>query len=119
MIDIKDEITDEYLRELQDKHPMVLLTFDKLLKALFERNPVMYKRFLSSVLHLGLSPDEMEIVNNNTELPISEYSEYSKTIDFNTNINENILVNLELNNTYFANVKIRNRIYHIKKKVYY
>ena len=94
---------------------MVSLTFDKMLKALFERNPVMYKRFLSSVLHLGLSPEDMEIVNNNTELPISEYSEYSKTVDFNTNINENILVNLELNNTYFANVKIRNRIYHIKK----
>lgn len=115
MLEINEKITDEYLKKIKDDHPMVSLTFDKMLKALFVHNPVVYKRFISTVLHLDLLPDEMDLIDKNKELVVSKYTEYSKTVDFNVDINKNILINIELNQAYFKDVKFRNRIYHAKK----
>ena len=108
-----EEINIDNLEELEIKHPMIPLTFDRMLKALFENNQDIYKMFISSVVHLDLNDIDMEI--KNTELPTSNGYEYKKIIDFNVDINKNILLNIELNRTYFNSVKQRNRIYHAKK----
>ena len=97
------------------KHPMIKLTFDKMLKAFFEKNPLVYKRFIVSALHLDLIPEEIDIINKNTELSIDKYTEYSKTVDFYADINRNILLNIELNSAYFKDVKMRNNIFNHKK----
>ena len=109
------KITKDYLERMQIKHPMVKLTFDVMLKSFFNRNEKAYKRFISTVAHLNLEPNEMNITDKNTELPVFNFKEYNKRVDFYTDINGNILLNLELNNSYFEDVKLRNKIYHSKK----
>ena len=92
----------ENLTKLEKNHPMIPLTFDKLLKAFFEENPDIYKMFIISVIHLELDDVNLEI--KNTELPSSHYKEYRKTIDFNVDINKNILLNIALNKSYAERV---------------
>ena len=94
---------------------MIPLTFDKMLKALFENNPNIYKMFIISVVHLELEDSKVNMEIKNNELPISNYREYKKVIDFNVDINKNILLNIELNKSYFKNVKFRNHYYKAKK----
>jgi predicted transposase/invertase (TIGR01784 family) len=110
-----ESITQQSLEKLQLEHPMIPLTFDKMLKAFFENNPDIFKMFIISVVHLDLLKEEIELEIKNTELPVSHYKEYRKTIDFNVDINKNILLNIELNKSYFENVKIRNHFYKSKK----
>lgn len=112
---MQDSITFDNLFKLQLDHPMIPLTFDKLLKAFFENNPDIYKMFIISVVHLELSKEDISIKIKNTELPVTHYKEYKKTIDFNVDINKNILLNIELNKSYFKNVKLRNHFYKSKK----
>ena len=112
IIIITENITIDYLEELQKTRPMVSLTFDKMLKAFFDRNPDIFKRFIINVLHLPLLPYEINLNVKNTELPIAHYNEYSKTIDFYADINGTYLIDIELNNSYFSSVKIRNKFYH-------
>ena len=109
------EITDENLKKLQDEHPMIPLTFDKMLKAFFENNPDIYKMFIISIVHLELDDSEVNMEIKNNELPVSHYGEYKKVVDFNVDINKNILLNIELNKSYFKNVKFRNHYYKAKK----
>ena len=108
-------ITNDNLRKIQIEHPMIPLTFDKMLKAFFEENPDIYKMFIISVVHLEIPDDEVSMEIKNTELPVSHYSEYKKVVDFNVDINKNILLNIELNKSYFKNVKFRNHYYKAKK----
>lgn len=110
-----ESITYDNLLNLQLEHPMIPLTFDKMLKAFFEDNIDIYKMFIISVVHLDLLKDNINLEIKNTELPVSHYKEYKKTIDFNVDINKNILLNIELNKSYFKNVKLRNHFYKSKK----
>ena len=110
-----ETITYDNLVKLQLVHPMIPLTFDKMLKAFFEDNIDIYKMFIISVVHLDLLKEDMNLEIKNTELPVSHYKEYKKIIDFNVDINKNILLNIELNKSYFKNVKLRNHFYKSKK----
>ena len=110
-----ESITHDNLVKLQHEHPMIPLTFDKMLKAFFEENIDMYKMFIISIVHLDLLKEDISLEIKNTELPVSHYKEYKKTIDFNVDINKNILLNIELNKSYFQNVKLRNHFYKSKK----
>ena len=110
-----ETINLDYLRKLDIEKAMIPLTFDRLMKSFFENNIDIYKRFIINVLHLNLKEDEVVMELNNTELPVSHYKEYKKVVDFNVDINENILVGIELNNSYFSSVKLRNYIYKAKK----
>ena len=49
-----ESITYENLVNLQQEHPMIPLTFDKMLKAFFEDNIGIYKMFIISVVYLNL-----------------------------------------------------------------
>ncbi len=53
----------------------------------------------------------MNLEIKNTELPVSHYKEYKKIVDFNVDIN----LNIELNKSYFKNVKLINHFYKSKK----
>jgi len=108
-------ITYDNLVNLQLESPMIPLTFDKMLKAFFEDNIDIYKMFIISVVHLDLLKEDMNLEIKNTELPVSHYKEYKKIVDFNVDINKNILLNIELNKSYFKNVKLRNHFYKSKK----
>ena len=83
------EITIDYLKKLDIEKPMIPLTFDRLTKAFFENNPDIYIRFIINVLHLNLKEDEVELVINNNELPVSHYKEYKNNPAYNNFHNGN------------------------------
>ena len=68
-----ESITHDNLVKLQHEHPMIPLTFDKMLKAFFEENIDMYKMFIISIVHLDLLKEDISLEIKNTELPVSHY----------------------------------------------
>ena len=111
---VLDKINEESLIDLDKKVKMIPLTIDIMLKNILENNDDICKDFLISVLDLGINPDDCKIIHHNKELPLDNYKEYKKIIDFNIEINNSIFINLEMNRTSFSNVKIRNFLYHNK-----
>ena len=111
---VLDKINEESLIDLDKKVKMIPLTIDIMLKNILENNDDICKDFLISILDLGINPDDCKIIHHNKELPLDNYKEYKKIIDFNIEINNSIFINLEMNRTNFSNVKIRNFIYHNK-----
>ena len=75
-----ESITYNNLVNLQLEHPMIPLTFDKMLKDFFEDNIDIYKMFTISVVYLNLLKEDINLEIKNTELPVSHYKEYKKTI---------------------------------------
>ncbi len=114
-IDTKEyELTNitKYNLSKLDKHlTFIPLTYDKMFKSLFENNTYILKRFLISVLHLDMEPDEFIIHFGKSELTLSNYNEYKKTVDFNIDINNKIYINIEVNRSQYEKVKRRNRLY--------
>ena len=111
---LENSFTIKELEEIDKSTKMIPLTFDLMLKNFFESNEYVLKRFLISVLHLDVEPYECNIKMINTELPITYYKEYKKTIDIYVIINDVIHVNIEMNRTSFEQVKRRNHIFHNK-----
>ena len=109
------EINDKSLHDLDKNIKMIPLTVDIMLKTILENDDDICKMMLISILDLGINPDDCIINHHNKELPLDNYKEYKKIIDFNIEINNSIFINLEMNRTSFNNVKIRNFIYHNKK----
>ena len=85
------------LEELDERIEMQSLTHDIMLKNLFERNEYLLRRFLISVLHLNIRPNECKVHFLNKEIPVTNCYEYKKALDFNVSINDHIFVNIELN----------------------
>ena len=90
-----DEITTKTLRNLDNKVKMQTLTYDIMFKNLFKRNKYAFKRFLITILHLDISPNECNIYFLENELDIINHKEKRKTTDFNIRINDSISVNIE------------------------
>ena len=110
-----EEINEKSLEKLDKEVKMIPLTIDIMLKNILESNDNICKEFLINVLDLGISPDDCKIIHHNKELPLDNYKEYKKTVDFNIEINNSIFINMEMNRTNFNNVKNRNFLYHSKK----
>ena len=111
---LNNDFTKEDLLEIDKKIKLIPLTFDLMFKSLFENNLDALKRFLISVLHLDIEPEDCNIKINNEALPLSHYKEYKKTIDILVVINDIITINIEMNQTNFNKIKRRNYIYHNK-----
>jgi len=111
---LENSFTIKDIEKIDKEIKMIPLTFDLVFKNLFENNEFALKRFLISVLHLGIELSECNVFFSSKELPISHYNEYRKTVDINVTINDIIFINIELNRTSFNKVKRRNHIYHNK-----
>ena len=85
------------LEELDERIEMQSLTHDIMLKNLFERNEYLLRRFLISVLHLDIRPNECKIHFLDKGLSVTNCCEYKKILEFNVSINDCIFVNVELN----------------------
>lgn len=87
-------------------------------KYLFNKFPDLLKEFallqLKPVLNLDYDNTDMIIKNN--ELLKNNSKEYNKYIDNYLIFNNNIHLDIELNNSYFSKVKLRNNLY--KNKIY-
>ena len=62
-----ESITYNNLVNLQLEHPMIPLTFDKMLKDFFEDNIDIYKMFTISVVYLNLLKEDINLEIKNTE----------------------------------------------------
>ena len=113
-----DNITTKSLEILDNNIKMQSLTYDIMFKNLFKRNIYAFKRFIITVLHLDIEPEECNIYFLDNELDIINYKEKRKITDFNITINDSISVNIELNRKTFKNVKRRNHLYHNKQVSY-
>ena len=76
------------------------LTFDLSAKFFFHSDEVIVKKFLESVLNIKVN--EYEFLEN--ELPVTNFKEYHMTTDIVLKVNGELIVNIEINRTYFKNV---------------
>ncbi len=104
-------LTLDYLKEVDKKVKLIPLTFDLMFKYFFKSNEYAFKRFLISVLHLDILPEECTLYISDTDTKGSRYKEYHKIVDFNIKINDFLIVNLEINSEYYKDVKRRNSYY--------
>lgn len=111
---IINRITNEYLEIIDNRIKLIPLTFDLMFKNVFENNITALKRFLISVLHLEIEPEDCNLTFDVKELPLTNYYEYKKTLDIHVTINDSIYINLELNRTNFNHIKRRNFMFHNK-----
>ena len=116
---IPDKITLDYLDKLDkgeiigdNKHyGMLRLTKDKVFKMLFESMPDVFIRFLISVVHLNINPDDCNIIFKDKELFGTSSKDKKNIVDFNVVINNNMYVNLEVNSKPYEYIKSRNYLY--------
>ena len=108
------KINKETLKELDGVKVMIPLTFDPVFKGIFDRNLEVLKELLVDVLHLDYELEELVleylIMNYNQD----NISEYSKRVDVNIVLNDNIYVEIEVNREDFNVVKYRNKLYEYK-----
>ena len=76
------------------------LTFDLSAKFFFHSDEVIVKKFLESVLNIKVN--EYELLEN--ESPVTNFKEYHMTTDIVLKVNGELIVNIEINRTYFKNV---------------
>lgn len=76
------------------------LTFDLSAKFFFHSDRVIVKRFLEAVLNIKVN--DYELLEN--ELPVTNFKEYHMTTDIVLKVNGKLIVNIEINRTYFKNV---------------
>ena len=76
------------------------LTFDLSAKFFFHSDRVIVKRFLEAVLNIKVN--DYELLEN--ELPVTNFKEYHMTTDIVLKVNGELIVNIEINRTYFKNV---------------
>lgn len=108
-------INKEDLKKLDENLEFIPLTFDPIFKGVFGNQIKLLKKFLISVLELKLPEEKCRLKILNPELPIENYKEYKKTIDFNILLNDHILIEIEINRSDFNQVKLRNNLYKNKK----
>ena len=90
------------------KRPFNLLD-DRFTKAFAHNNPELIKNIILKILKLDIKDAKLKYLN--TSLAPSNVNNYLMTVDFIFLINDNILVNVEINNSVFSKVKYRNYIY--------
>ena len=108
------KINKTTLEELDKGNKMLPLTFDPVFKGVFSRNLEVLKGFLVDVLHLEYELEELDIRILNNELPSENVKEYSKRVDVNIVLRNDIYVEIEVNREDFNLVKYRNKLYEDK-----
>ena len=79
---VGEKIVDkEYLKEVDKEVKMIPLTFDVVLKGVFERNQDLLKKFIISVLKLEIDESDTDIEITKNELLKENIKEYQKRVD--------------------------------------
>ena len=98
-------------KELDRRLKLISLTYDKMFKGLFLKNKEILKKFILTQIELDIAPSECKIEILNNELPKDRIKEYQKVLDIYVLINNYFYVNLEINRSYYNDVKLRNLMY--------
>ena len=104
-------INKEYLEDVDKEIKMIPLTFDVVLKGVFERNRDLLKKFVISVLKLDIDESYTDIEVTKNELLKENIKEYQKRVDILVILNDNIYVDIEINRSSFEKSKFRNSLY--------
>ena len=109
---VEERIIDkEYLKKVDMEVKMIPLTFDVVLKGVFERNRDLLKKFVISVLKLEIDENDTDIEIVKNELLKENIKEYQKRVDILVILNDNIYVDIEINRSSFEKSKFRNSLY--------
>jgi len=114
MVELKEYLTREDIKEIDKNLKFIPITFDYLFKSLFQDNLDLLRKFILSQLDSQIDPRECKITLLNNELPNENKNEYKKTVDLYVLINNTIYVNIEINRERFDDVKLRNFMYESK-----
>ena len=104
-------INKEYLEEVDKEIKMIPLTFDVVLKGVFERNRDLLKKFVISVLKLDIDESYTDIEVTKNEFLKENIKEHQKRVDILVILNDNIYVDIEINRSSFEKSKFRNSLY--------
>ena len=108
---INTHIRKNDYKELDKCLKLISLTYDKMFKGLFLKNKEILKKFILTQIELDIAPSECKIEILNNELPKDRIKEYQKVLDIYVLINNYFYVNLEINRSYYNDVKLRNLMY--------
>lgn len=114
MIEVKENLTRNDMKELDKEIQLIPITFDYLFKSLFSDNLDILRKSILSQIDNSIVPEECKITLLNSELPKENKDEYKKTIDLYVLINNSIYVDIEINKERFEDVKLRNLLYESK-----
>ena len=114
MIEVKEHLTRNDMKELDRNIDLIPITFDYFFKSLFSDNLDILRKFILSQIDTEIIPEECKITLLNSELPKENKDEYKKTIDLYVLINNSIYVDIEINKERFEDVKLRNLLYESK-----
>jgi len=100
-------ITKNRLEQLK----MPLMCYDIAFKAIFTDEVNILAKMVSDITGIDYKTLENNVILETNELPISTNNEKAKRCDFILRINENNILNLELNSSYYNSLPIKNLSY--------
>ncbi|MBR2708675.1 MAG: hypothetical protein IKE90_04520, partial [Bacilli bacterium] len=110
--------TLKYYKLLDKKNSMIPLSYDYLVKSIFDRNQRFLKLFLNSQLKSSLNIDFLDkntkIKLANNELSKENKNEHANKVDILLYVNKKILINIEINTETLKSIYGRNLIYFLK-----
>jgi len=80
MIEIKEYLTREDIKELDKYLQLIPITFDYLFKSLFSDNIDILRKFILSQIDMEIIPEQCKIRLLNSELPKENKDEYKKQL---------------------------------------
>lgn len=113
--------TLKYYQLLDKKNSMIPLSYDYLVKSIFDRNQRFLRLFLNSQLKQTLNIDFLnkntKIILANNDLSKENKNEHANKVDILLYVNKKILINIEINTETLKSVYGRNLIYFLKLTV--
>ena len=113
--------TLKYYELLDKKYSMIPLSYDYLVKSIFDRNQRFLRLFLNSQLKSSLNIDFLDkntkIKLANNDLSKENKNEHANKVDILLYVNKKILINIEINTETLKSIYGRNLIYFLKLTV--
>ena len=107
---IKDNISIDYLKELDKKMEFIPMTRDFMFKSVMQRNPDILEKFLVDLMNLKIDKDD-SIIFLDKELIKGNIKEKGRVVDIKVKFGSRYLIQIEVNRKKYQTVKVRNDLY--------
>ena len=107
---IKENISIDYLKELDKKIEFIPMTMDFMFKSVMQRNPNILEKFLIDLMNLKIDNDD-SIIFLDKELIKGNIKEKGRVVDIKVKFGGRYLIQIEVNRKKYQTVKVRNDLY--------